>query len=180
LLLPDPPKADSPGAIELAEDLANRLRRLELIRRGAEALINRTRLGRDVFSRGAPEGVATQNSVVYEASLYDLLSAYALQAQKHARARVRMEARQVWSLAEAKEALARLVGEAASGEWDTLDSWISSFCPDQKMRRSARASAFSASLEMVREGQIELRQDGAFAPIYIRARSAAADEDRAA
>ena len=115
LLLPDPPKADSPGAIELAEDLANRLRRLELIRRGAEALINRTRLGRDVFSRGAPEGVATQNSVVYEASLYDLLASYARQAQRHARSHVRMRPREVWSLAEAKEALERLVGEAASG-----------------------------------------------------------------
>ncbi len=105
--------------------------------------------------------------MVYEASLYDLLSAYARQSQKHARARVRFKARVVWSLAEAREALTRLVGQAS--DWTELDAWLIAYGVEPNMRRTARASSFSASLEMVREGQIELRQDSAFAPLWVRA-----------
>ena len=92
LLLPAPPRAAEPDASDLAEALARRLRNLEAIRKAAELLINRPRLGRDFFARGAPEPVAIARRSVYEANLYDLLSAYARQAQKHARARVRFAA----------------------------------------------------------------------------------------
>ena len=105
LLLPEPPKAEAPEAADLAEALARRLRRLEEIRRAAAALMNRTRLGRDVFARGAPEPVAIARGVTYEASLYDLLSAYATPGARRARAHVRMKPREVWSLADAREAL---------------------------------------------------------------------------
>jgi segregation and condensation protein A len=167
LLLPAPAKAESADAADLADALAQRLRRLEQIRKAAEALINRPRLGRDFFARGAPEAIARSTTVVYEATLYDLLSAYARQSQKHARAHVRLKARVVWSLAEAREALTRLVGRAS--DWTELDSWLIDYGVEPKMRRTARASSFSASLEMVREGQIELRQDRAFAPLWVRA-----------
>ncbi len=86
LLLPAPAKAEDGDPAELADALAQRLRRLEQIRKAAEALLNRPRLGRDVFARGAPEAIAHSTAVVYEATLYDLLSAYARQRQKHARA----------------------------------------------------------------------------------------------
>ncbi|MGD1037437.1 MAG: ScpA family protein [Roseiarcus sp.] len=167
LLLPAPTKAEECDAAELADALAQRLRRLEEIRKGAEALINRPRLGRDFFARGAPEAIARPAAVVFEASLYDLLSAYARQSQKHARARVRFEARVVWSLAEAREALTRLMGQAS--DWTEFDSWLIACGVDAKMRRTARASSFSAALEMVREGEIELRQERAFAPLWLRA-----------
>ena len=169
LLLPAPPQAAEPDASELAEALAQRLRKLEAIRKAAELLINRPRLGRDFFARGAPEAVEVLRRSAYEANLYDLLSAYARQAQKHARARVRFKAREVWSLAEAREALARLIG--GNCDWTALDEWLIETCLDPKMRRSARASTFSASLELVREGKIELRQEKTFAPIFIRAAS---------
>jgi segregation and condensation protein A len=166
LLLPVPPQAAEPDASELAEALAQRLRKLEAIRKAAELLINRPRLGRDFFARGEPEPVAVVRRSVYEASLYDLLAAYARQAQKHARAKVRFQARQVWSLAEAREALARLIGGVC--DWTAFDDWLLEACADPRLRRSARASTFSASLELVREGQIELRQEKALAPIWIR------------
>ena len=67
-------------------------RRLEQIRRAGEALFARPQLGRDVFARGAPEPIARTSAIVYEATLYDLLSAYARQTQKHARANVRLQA----------------------------------------------------------------------------------------
>jgi len=166
LLLPEPPKAEAMEAEGLAEALALRLKRLGDIRLAAEALINRTRLGRDVFARGAPEGLSTRMAVTYEASLYDLLAAYATQSQKHARARIQMKVRQVWSLADARDALTRMIGTIA--DWTSIDSWLIDYVVDPKQRRSARASSFSASLEMVREGLIELRQDATFAPIYVR------------
>ncbi len=169
LLLPAPPQAAEPDASELAEALAQRLRKLEAIRKAAELLINRPRLGRDFFARGQPEAVEISRRSAYDANLYDLLSAYARQAQKHARARVRFKAREVWSLAEAREALARLIGGAC--DWTAFDEWLIEACLDPKMRRSARASVFSASLELVREGKIELRQEKTFAPIWIRAAS---------
>ena len=87
LLLPVPPKAEAEDAAGLADALARRLRRLEQIRRAAELLISRPRIGRDVFARGAPEAIASAaTKVTFEATLYDLLSAYARQTQK-ARAR---------------------------------------------------------------------------------------------
>ena len=115
LLLPVPPKPESEDAAGLADALAQRLRRLEQIRRAAELLINRPRIGRDVFSRGAPEAIVSATKVTYEATLYDLLSAYARQSQKRARQFVRLRKREVWSLAEAREALTRMLGQSV--EW---------------------------------------------------------------
>ena len=178
LLLPEPPKAEGDEVADLAEQLARRLLKLEEMRRAGEALINRSRLGRDVFARGAPEGIVMQRAFVFEASLFDLLSTYAAQAQKRARTTVRMKPREVWSLAEAREALMGLVGEAT--EWTALDGWLVKFCAERKMMRSARASSFAASLEMVREGLIELRQEATFQPIYLRARPAPPPADESA
>ncbi len=178
LLLPAPPQAAEPDAADLAEALAVRLRKLEAIRKAAGLLFNRTRLGRDVFGRGAPEAVEVARRSHWETNLYDLLAAYARQAQKHARARVRFKAREVWSLAEAREALARLIG--MSFEWTAFDDWLLVACLDPGMRRSARASSFSASLELVREGKIEIRQEKTFAPIWIRPAATPPAEEQAA
>jgi len=167
LLLPAPARAEGGEAAEMADALAQRLRRLERIRLAAEALFNRPRLGRDFFARGAPEPIASSSALVYEANLYDLLAAYARRRQKRARARVRVLARAVWSLAEAREALTRLLGQAS--DWTELDSWLIAYGVEPKMRRTARASSLAALLEMVREGQIELRQERAFAPLWVRA-----------
>ncbi len=166
LLLPASPQASEPDASELAEALAQRLRKLEAIRRAAGLLFDRATLGRDIFGRGQPEAVEVARRTHWDTDLYALLAAYARQAQKHARARVRFKAREVWSLAEAREALARLIG--ASVDWTAFDDWLLDACLDPGMRRSARASSFSASLELVREGKIEIRQDKTFAPLWIR------------
>jgi segregation and condensation protein A len=176
LLLPEPPSAEEQGAAELADALARRLQRLEQIRLAAEKLIDRPTLGRDFFARGNPESIAVTRRSQYEASLYDLLAAYARQRQKHALSRVQLRRRIVWSLAEAREALSRLLGVAV--DWIDMDNWLLAYCVDPGMRRTARASSFSASLEFAREGKLELRQDQAFAPIWVRA--ARGDPTRAA
>jgi segregation and condensation protein A len=169
LLLPEPPKGEEPSAADLAAALAERLRRLEAIRIAADKLTQRARLGRDIFLRGGPEGIETVTSSNYHASLYDLLSAYARQRQKSAQSRVTLRQRTVWSLAEAREALERLAGVAV--EWTVLDDYLLRYCVDLPTARTVRASAFTASLEMVREGLFDMRQDRAFAPIWVRRRA---------
>lgn len=178
LLLPSPPEPTEVDAGLLAEGLAQRLRTLAAIRKAAEYLMSRPRLGRDFFARGEPEAVEPSERVSYKANLYDLLAAYARQAQRHALARVRFKAREVWSLADARQALARLVG--AQSDWTAFDNFLLEACADSDMRRSARASAFAASLELAREGRLEMRQERAFAPLWLRPTGADPSEERAA
>ena len=178
LLLPAPPQPTDQDASTLAEALARRLRALAAIRKAGEFLLNRPRLGRDFFARGDPEPIETSRRMSYEASLYDLLAAYARQAQRHAQARVRFKTRDVWSLAEAREALSRLIG--GQSDWTAFDDFLLQACADSEMRRSARASSFSASLELAREGRLEIRQERAFAPLWLRPTDPEPAEERAA
>ncbi len=166
LLLPTPPKADEPAAADLAQALAERLKRLEAIRTAAEQLVNRARIGRDMAMRGGGEGIETIATPQWQASIFDLLSAYARQRQKQALSKVTLKQRHVWSLAEAREALERLSGMAR--EWTVLDDYLLQYCVSPEVARTVRASSFSASLELVREGRLDLRQDRAFAPIWVR------------
>lgn len=166
LLIPQQAKDDGPSGEEMATALAFRLKRLEAMRDAATRLVNRNRLGRDVFQRGAPEHIVADRNTGYDASLYDLLTAYASLRQRQAITQVTIEKRTVWSLADARLILARLVGEL--DDWTALDHFLIRYMTSPKERRTAIASSFAASLEMVREGRLEIRQDGAFTPIYIR------------
>lgn len=172
LLLPEPPEPDSVSAEDMATALAQRLRRLEAIRRAAEQLFNRPQLGRDVFARGQPEPIADIKRPEWTATLYDLLAAYAGQRQKRARSYVRIAKRTVWSLAEARATLERLVGHAA--DWRVLDEYLVPYLTDSSLVATVRASSLAAALELVREGRIELHQHAAFAPLYVRKRDQAA------
>lgn len=166
LLIPQQAKDEGPSGEEMATALAFRLKRLEAMRDAATRLVNRNRLGRDVFQRGAPEHIVADRNTGYDASLYDLLTAYASLRQRQAITQVTIEKRTVWSLADARLILARLVGEL--DDWTALDHFLIRYMTSPKERRTAIASSFAASLEMVREGRLEIRQDGAFTPIYIR------------
>jgi len=169
LLLPQAEKDEEPFATDLAAALAFRLQRLEAIRAAAEALVNRPRLGRDMFQRGQPEGVDIVRRPQWQASLHDLLSAYARQRQKQSLSRVLLKQRFVWSLAEARGALERLAGGAL--DWTVLDSYLIAYCTTRESRRAVRASALAAALEMVLQGAINLRQDRAYAPLWIKRRN---------
>ena len=169
MLLPDPPGAEGLSAADMANALAVRLRRLELIRSTAERLFGRPQLGREVFGRGDPEPIHEVKHPKWSATLYDLLSAYASERQRHVLARVRFAKRSVWSLAEAREALERMLG--ATGDWARLDEYLVSYLVEPSMRATVMASSLAATLELVREGRLELHQQDAFAPIYLRKRA---------
>jgi len=169
LLIPKQPGEVGESGEELAAVLQFRLKRLEAMRDAAARLVNRNRLGRDVFARGMPEMVIIEKRNAYQASLYDLLTAYAQQRQKQAITNVTIARRGVWSLKDARDVLTRLVGTLR--DWTALDSFLLEYLTDPQERRTATASSFAATLELVREGKLELRQDEVFAPIYLRGRT---------
>lgn len=167
LLIPQKSDEEEQSGEEMAQALAFRLKRLEAMREAATRLINRNRLGRDIFARGMPEPIVIEKTSDYEASLYDLLTAYASQRQRNSLSLVTIAKRNVWSLKDARGILARMVGQI--DDWTALDQFLLQYLhEDEDERRTALASSFAASLEMVREGQLDIRQDGAFAPIFLR------------
>ncbi len=178
LLLPDTEDDNEPSGDELAAALAFRLQRLEAMREAATRLMNRNRLGRDVFARGDTEPVVISRTSRFQAGLYDMLEAYSAMRSRTFVSHVRFERRRTISLHEARECLMRMVGPIAGqdGNWASIDSLIVEFLADPGLRASAMASSLSASLELVREGAIDLRQTSAFAPIYVRRRPAAGDD----
>jgi segregation and condensation protein A len=167
-LIPDTGGDGGPTAEDMAASLALRLRRLEAIRAAAEQLINRPQLGREVFGRGAPEPIQDIKRPEWTATLYDLLSAYARQRQKSALAYVRLPLRRTWSLAEARQAVERLIG--VSEEWSRLDEYLIAYVVEPSLRSTVMASSFAAVLELVREGHVDMHQHTPFAPLYLRKR----------
>jgi segregation and condensation protein A len=178
LLLPDTHAPEGQSAEQMAAALALRLKRLEAIRDVAERLFARPQLDRDVFNRGQPEPIAHIKHPEWSATLYDLLSAYAQQRQRHALARVRFAKRTVWSLAEAREAIERLIGQ--SSDWARLDEFLIAYVVEPSLAPTVFASSFASTLEMVREGLMEVHQHAAFAPLYVRKRQAAPAQNGAA
>jgi len=173
LLLPESNAPEGQSAEDMANALAFRLKRLEAIRAVAEGLFGLPQLDRDIFNRGQPEPIAHVKRPEWSATLYDLLSAYASQRQKHALARVHFAKRTVWSLAEARDALERLIGQ--SSDWSRLDEYLIAYVVDPALAATVFASSFATALELVREGRAELHQREAFAPIYMRKRLAVRD-----
>ena len=169
LLLPADEVDDEPSGEELALLLARRLKHLEAIREAGRRLMSSARLGIEVFPRGMPEPLSVNTRIVWDTPLYDLLSAYgALRLRKMVSA-VKFPERHVFTLQEARERLMRMIG--SSGDWEMLDSYFMEYIAQPELRATARASSFSASLELVREGELELRQTQHFAPLYVRRRA---------
>jgi segregation and condensation protein A len=133
--------------------------------------MDRPQLNRDVFGRGAPEPIAEVKQPEWSATLYDLLSAYATQRQRTVMSRVRFKQRTVWSLAEARATLERLIGQ--STDWSRVDEFLISYAVEPSQVATVFASSFASALELVREGVAEIHQKESFSPLYMRKRVAA-------
>ena len=169
LLLPSEPSEDGePTGEELAALLAFRLKRLDAMRDAAAQLMTRKRLGRDVFPRGLPEPIKLTRKTTYDADVYDLLKAYAQQRARTAVHALHVKPRTVWSIKEARSELERMLGFTL--DWAPLDQLFAEFLVEPELRRTALASGFTATLEMTREGALELRQAKEFAPLLVRRR----------
>lgn len=164
LLLPRA-EQEQPSPEELALRLHLRLQRLNAMREAGARLLARDRVGRDVFVRPAPEGLRTDKVAQWQADLYDLITAYG-QVQARTRPAVHVIARRpVMSLDDALERVGRLVGERL--DWTALEAFLPAGLSGA-LGRSALASSFVAALELARQGRVELRQEGAFAPLFLR------------
>jgi segregation and condensation protein A len=166
LLLPEPAPPDEPSGAELAAALTHQLQRLEAMQEAGARLMARPQLGRDVFGRGAPEGLPRVLKPVYEVTLYDLLRAYGDQRQRKETQVLHIAPPELYSMDDALQRLERILGRVP--EWRTLLSFLPAGLRDGIIARSAVAATFAASLELVRSGKLQLRQDSAFGPIYIR------------
>jgi segregation and condensation protein A len=178
LLLPrEEGSEQQPSGDELAARLAFRLMRLEAMRHAGAQLMTRNRLGRDVFPRGSPEGVRTIRTRKYSAMIFDLLKAYADQRKRTVKRVHVVPRRVVWSIKEARQRLEALLGDEI-GAWVQLDAFLEKYGAMPDVARTARASSFGATLEMAREGLVELSQAEPFAPIYMRKREPGATWQR--
>lgn len=170
LMVPQAPSDDEPSGEMLAAMLQFRLKRLEAMRGAASQLMNRPRLGFQVYARGMPEPIEIKRTALWEASLYDLLKAYAGQRERGVATDYSPIQRTVWSLQEARDILQRLIGD--SFEWVSMDSYLADYLATPAERATIRASSFASSLELVRLGQIDLRQTETFGPLFMRRRKA--------
>jgi segregation and condensation protein A len=164
LLLPKDPEAD-PSPEEIALRLQMRLQRLDAMREAGARLLGRDRVGRDVFQRGAPEGLRLVRKSAWQVSAFDLYAAYgAVKARSQPPMHV-VHARSVVTLEEAIERVSAMLGMAI--EWMRLEAFLPQ-TDDPQLRRSALASSFLAALELARRGRLDLLQEEAFAPLSLK------------
>ncbi|MCR9127660.1 MAG: segregation/condensation protein A [Rhodobacteraceae bacterium] len=169
LLLPPDPAEEGPSGEDLAAHLAFQLERLQAMRDAAARLMGRDRLGRDFFARGQSEDVQRIRTVTHTATLLDLMQGYArIRTRDDFRPFV-MDRDAIFTMEQALERLRGLIGHAA--EWTDIAAYMpEGWDRDPLRRRSATASTFAASLELVKEGRLEIRQSETFAPIHLRQR----------
>ncbi len=174
LLLPPDPDDEGPSGEELAAHLAFQLERLQAMRDAAARLMARDQLGRDFFKRGQGEDITRIRTVTYSATLLDLMQGYArIRTRDEFRPFV-MDRDAVFTMEQALERMRPLIGFA--GTWTDMETYLpDGWDADPVRRRSATAATFAASLELVKEGHMEIKQSETFAPIHLRKRTETRD-----
>ena len=165
LLLPRE-EQDEPSAAELALRLQLRLQRLGAMREAGARLMARDRLGRDVFVRGAPEGLRVERRNTWQCEWFDLVQAYGQVKARTAPVIHLVRERAVMTLESALSRVAAMLG--VTMDWMTLEEFLPPYA-DPQLRRSALASSFVAALELARQGKAEIAQDETFGELRLRA-----------
>ena len=172
LLLPEPevlPEGEIDPAA-MAEALKFQLQRLEAMQKSAQQIQTLPQLGIDIFMRGIPEKIEVEEKPIYYLPIQDLLAAVGAPLRRQKPNNYNIAATRLYSLEETVGRLRGLLGAMPS--WGVLQKYLPEIIsPEQALEvRSAVASTFAATLELVKNGELELRQDGTFAPIYMRRR----------
>jgi len=171
LLLPEPeqPKEETDPAT-MAEALRFQLLRLEAMQTAAKQIQERPQLGSDIFLRGIPEPVEVEIKPVYFLPIQDLLTSLSAPMRRRKPETYSIVRTRLYSLEESVARLRHLMGNVPS--WGVLQNYLPDVAGAEEIleARSALASTFAATLELVKNGELELRQDGSFAPIYVRKR----------
>lgn len=173
LLLPRDEESSEPGAAEMAEALQFQLRRLEAMQTAAGKIFELPQLGQQVFARGMPEGLQVHTQTQWDVKLYDVLKAYGDIQRRRDNSHYDLPEYNLMSTEDALSRLTRMLGQlprkGLHSVWTTLESFMPDGIKDRMYGRSALASTFTAGLELVKQGKLEIKQDGLFRPIYLRA-----------
>ncbi len=164
LLLPKDPEID-PSPEELALRLQLRLERLNAMRESGARLMARDRIGRDIFVRGAPEGLRVVRTTAWDCNFFELLSAYGQIQARNAPVMHVVKRRAVMTLEEALDRVSNMLGHAL--DWTQLEAFLPHDA-EPALRRSALASSFLAMLELAKQGRVELQQETSFAPLMVK------------
>jgi segregation and condensation protein A len=165
LLLPEPEAGEEPSGAEMAAALKYQLQRLQAMQDAGARLMALPRLGRDVFARGEPAPLRVVAETTYDISLYELLSAYGRSRSRAPATALRIDPAELYSVDDALQRLGRLLGDIPG--WHALSSFLPPDLQGGLLWRSAIASTLAATLELSRQGQVRIRQDGPFEPIYL-------------
>lgn len=169
LLLPPDPTAEGPSAEDMAAHLAFQLERLLAMRESAARLMARDRLGQQRFARGAPEQITRHRQTRYQAGLIDLMRAYARLRTRDEFRPYAFDRRDIFTMEQALERVRGMIGYI--GDWTELADFLPDGWAEHSGRRcSATAATFAATLELARQGALEIHQSDTFAPISIRRR----------
>lgn len=173
LLLPKDNNEEEHNAEAIAEALQFQLRRLEAMQETAEKLEALPQLGRDIFRRGQPQRLSVRHSVTWDAGLYDVIKAYGDIQARNEDTGYDLPEFSLMSAEDAMERVKNMLGElpriGMKTAWTTLESFLPERMRDKTYARSALASTFTAGLELAKQGQLEIRQEGLFKTIYLRA-----------
>ena len=174
LLLPPDPSEEGPSGEDLAAHLAFQLERLQAMRDVAAKLMARDQLGRDFFARGVTQEVERVRKISYSATLLDLMQGYARIRTKDEFRPFVMDRDALFTMEQALERMRGLIGFA--GTWTDISAYMpEGWNADPTRWRSATASTFAASLELAKEGKVEIRQSETFAPIELRRKETRSD-----
>lgn len=173
LLLPKDPEID-PSPEEMALRLQLRLERLNAMREAGARIMARDRVGRDIYLRGAPEGLRIEKNRTYYCSYFDLIQAYGQVSARTQPVMHMVKKRAVMTLEDALARVSHMIG--ATINWTSIEAFLPSEIDTSgndnfqyMLRRSALASTFMASLELAKNGVLELHQDDSFSPLMLRA-----------
>jgi segregation and condensation protein A len=166
LLLPEPPSDGEPSGAELAAALAFQLQRLEAMQQAGKKLLALPQFGIDFFARGEPEPAKIIDVPVWDVTLFDLLKAYGTHPGRRKEGMLRIAPLNLFSMDDALRRIGDMLGHVL--DWTVLRNFLPEGLDTPLQRRAAIAATFAASLELARNGRVELRQEGTFAPIYLR------------
>jgi segregation and condensation protein A len=166
LLLPEPPADGEPSGAELAAALAFQLQRLEAMQQAGKRLLALPQFGIDFFARGEPEPAKIIDVPVWDVTLFDLLKAYGTHPGRRKEGMLRIAPLNLFSMDDALKRIGDMLGQVL--DWTVLRNFLPEGLDPPLQRRAAIAATFAASLELARNGRVELRQEGTFAPIYLR------------
>ncbi len=170
LLLPKEEKSEDHTPEELEEALKYQLQRLEAFQSVSKKLYSRSLIGRDVFYGGSSEGVKVKYNINYSSTLFDLLKAYSIIIQKDEKAsHLTIAYSELYSVDNAIQRLKSIFGEIT--EWTNLFNLIPKLNKNRVINKSILSSNFVASLELAKNGYIDVKQNNVFGNIFVKSKN---------